>query len=779
MRPLLNWLVLPIFHRLLALLPFPFLFVTASAQTPFPGPDEVYRDDVTPRIDILLPTDSLSVMLAPGNEDSDYHWHATFVFDNGFIRDTVENIGFRLRGNTSRYAAKKSFKVSFNTYESGRKWQGVEKLNINGEHNDPSVARSKICWDMLRDMGVPAPRANHVRLYVNGENYGLYANVEHIDEEFAGLRFGNKDGNLYKCLWPADLAYLGDDPDAYKFTSGDRRAYELHINEEEDDYSDLAHFIEVLNNTPLQDLPCELEQVFNVDSYLRSIAFDVLSGNWDGPIYNKNNFYLYHNQSTGRFEYIPYDLDNTFGIDWFNIDWATRDMYNWSHPDEPRPIYERLMEIPEYRNRYSYYMSRFAEEIYTEAALFPYFEEIKDRIAPYVQTDPYYPLDYGFSYLDFNNAYGSETPYFHTKSGLEHFVTARRNATLEQLELADIAPVLTGLEHNRPNALQELIFTVQAEDDQQVETAEICYQLDGQGDTFCEPLFDDGGHQDGTAGDGRYGVTIPALNESAVIHYYLRATDNSGHVSRLPVCGTYQLVVGSSSAPLAINEFMASNDATIPDEAGEYEDWVEIYNYGQEAVYLGGRFLSDNPDNPTKWQFPDRWIQAGEFLLIWCDDDESQGPLHTSYKLDADGEYIGIFDDENNNFALIDGIEFGEQITDQAIGRLPNGTGNFQVVYPTPGASNQPVSDVEEKALRPRLFTVFPNPFRQSVTVQVKSYGPTRFQVANALGQPLMEINNREGGVQQLDLSALPSGLYLLSLLKEGRPVQVEKLFKE
>ncbi|MCO6477016.1 MAG: CotH kinase family protein [Phaeodactylibacter sp.] len=759
-----------------------FFFLTtapASAQTPIPPLGEIYRDDVVPRIDILLPPDSLAVLLAPGNETSDYHWHATFVFDNGSIRDTVENIGFRLRGNTSRYAAKKSFKVSFNTYESGRKWNGVEKLNLNSEHNDPSVARSKICWDMLRDMGVPAPRANHVRLYVNGENYGLYANVEHIDEEFAGLRFGNKGGNLYKCLWPADLMYLGDDPELYKFEHDGRRAYEMHINEEEDDYSGLAHFIDVLNNTPIEELPCELEQVFNVNSYLKAIAFDVLSGNWDGPIFNKNNFYLYHNQSTGRFEYIPYDLDNTFGIDWFNIDWATRDMYNWAHPDEPRPIYERLMEIPEYRERYSYYMSRFVAEIYTEEALFPYFEEIKGRIAFYVQTDPYYPLGYGFSFNDFHNAFDGETAYFHTKSGLKHFVTARRNATLEQLQLSNIAPILTRLEHNRPNEWQELLFSVQAEDDQQVETVELCYQPDGQGNTFCVPLYDDGAHEDGAAGDGRYGTAIPALNEPAIVGYYIVATDNTGRQSRLPVCGTYQLAVGSSAAPLAINEFMASNGRTITDEAGEYEDWVEIYNYGAEAVYLGSRYLSDNPDNPGKWQFPDIWIQPGEFLLIWCDDDEDQGPLHTTYKLDADGEYIGIFDEAANNYAPIDGLEFGEQAADQAIGRLPNGTGDFRVVQPTPGASNQPLSAVANQKDAGRLFTAFPNPFREAVSLRLKTPGPYRYRLANAWGQPIMEVESRRQPTIELSLSGLPAGLYLLTLLEEGRPLQVEKLLKE
>ncbi|MCB9295759.1 MAG: lamin tail domain-containing protein [Lewinellaceae bacterium] len=475
----------------------------------------------------------------------------------------------------------------------------------------------------------------------------------------------------------------------------------------------------------------------------------------------------------------PFCCPAFVGIDWFNIDWANRDMYDWSHPDEPRPIYERLMEIPEYRNRYSYYTKRFVEEIYTEVALFPYFNALRSQIGTYVSSNPYYPLDYGFNYSDFQNAFDNETLYFHTKSGLKHFVTARHDATLEQLQPADIAPILTNVQHNRPNALQELIFTVRAEDDQQVETAELCYQLNGQGNTFCVPLFDDGAHQDAAAGDGLYGVSIPALNGPAVVYYYILASDNNGQQSRLPLCEAYQLAVGGASAPLAINEFMASNDVTVADEAGEYEDWVEIYNYGTEAVYLGSRYLSDNPDNPTKWQFPDIWIQAGEFLLIWCDDDSDQGPLHASYKLDADGEYIGIFDDAAHNFTLVDGLEFGEQATDQAVGRLPDGTGSFQVVAPTPGASNQPLSGIAEPAGRPVVFRAFPNPFREAVTLRVESSGRFRFRVSNALGQTLQEAESQGGQELNLGLPGLPPGLYLLSVLEEGRPAQTEKLLKE
>jgi spore coat protein H len=288
----------------LVLLPF---FVTSQPE--FPEDDPVFIDEVVPRVDIFINPDTLDWIYA--NVESYQEFHAIFVFNNGTIIDTMNDVGFRLRGNTSRYSQKKSFKVSFNTFETGRTWHGLEKLNLNGEHNDPSVARAKFCWDLLRQFEIPAPRSNHVQVYINNNYYGLYISTEHIDEEFVDSRFGNKNGNLYKCLWPADLNYLGSNPELYKVTIGDRRVYDLRTNTEEDDYSDIAHFIDVLNNTPDNEFICEIEKVFNLDDYLKIIAIDIFTGNWDGYIYNKNNFYLYQNTATGKFEYIPYDLDNT------------------------------------------------------------------------------------------------------------------------------------------------------------------------------------------------------------------------------------------------------------------------------------------------------------------------------------------------------------------------------------------------------------------------------------------------------------------------------------
>ncbi len=179
---------------------------------------KLYDDTGVARIDVSIDTADLSWIYNDNNILSDSLHLASIHFKNKYIDETVDSVGFRLRGNTSRSAKKKSFKISFNTFVKGREFYGVDKLNLNGEHNDPSIIRSKICWDMFKKFGVISSRAAYAEVYINGIYYGLYISVEHVDNQFLKKNFSDDSGNLWKCLFPADLSYLGDDPNLYKLT---------------------------------------------------------------------------------------------------------------------------------------------------------------------------------------------------------------------------------------------------------------------------------------------------------------------------------------------------------------------------------------------------------------------------------------------------------------------------------------------------------------------------------------------------------------------------------
>ncbi|MFY0599240.1 MAG: CotH kinase family protein [Cyclobacteriaceae bacterium] len=407
----------------------PFISIAQLVQI---DKSEIYDDTDLPRIDITIAATDLDFILNPDNAQSNEEFSATFNFDSDQLTATEENIGFRLRGNTSRSSEKKSFKVSFNSFEKGRDLKGFEKLNLNGEHNDPTMIRSKLCWDIMNDLGVPSSESNHVELYINGEYYGLYSNIEHIDEEFIERRFDNKDGNLYKCLWPADLKYKGSNSDDYKEEFSGRRAYELKINEDLDDYTGLANFISVLNQTPVSEFEEEIEKVFDVNSYLKALAVEVLVAHWDNHGINQNNFYLYDNPADGKFYYIPFDLDNTLGIDFFNEDWAEWDIYKWYN--DQRPLPRKILQISKYREEFTRIIDGLLKNQFLPENMNEKIDALKNMIQDAAERDEFRTLDYGFTINEFNTSFSDALNYSHTRYGLKAFISRRHETAIAQLD---------------------------------------------------------------------------------------------------------------------------------------------------------------------------------------------------------------------------------------------------------------------------------------------------------------------------------------------------------
>ena len=168
-----------------------------------------------------------------------------------------------------------------------------------------------------------------------------------------------------------------------------------------------------------------------------------------------------------------------------------------------------------------------------------------------------------------------------------------------------------------------------------------------------------------------------------------------------------------SPGDLVINELLASNEFTNVDPNGEAEDWIELYNNSSQSIDLTGYFLSDEFADMMKWGFPDgTTIVAGGYLTIWADEDLDQDGLHADFKLSGGGESI-ILSTDNINYPgaliIVDAVDYPEQTTDISYGRFPNGTGPFQLMNPTFGATNSNmVSTIDVSASND--LKVYPNP---------------------------------------------------------------------
>lgn len=217
--------------------------------------------------------------------------------------------------------------------------------------------------------------------------------------------------------------------------------------------------------------------------------------------------------------------------------------------------------------------------------------------------------------------------------------------------------------------------------------------------------------------------------------------------------------VSLQAGDVVINEFLALNQNAETDEAGQHDDWLELYNNTSIPISLDGVYLTDKADNPTKWPFPaGTTIAPNGFLIVWCDEDQAQGPLHANFKISGEGEFLML---SNGAGGVIDSISFGPQKVDTTFGRYPNGTGDFTFMPRTFNAPNSLTVGTAEPHSDASL-RIFPNPTSGHVTL--RSDQPLGLlRVTDATGKQVFFSDADASSTSlTLDLTALPDGVYFL-----------------
>jgi len=176
-----------------------------------------------------------------------------------------------------------------------------------------------------------------------------------------------------------------------------------------------------------------------------------------------------------------------------------------------------------------------------------------------------------------------------------------------------------------------------------------------------------------------------------------------------------------------INEFLASNRAVNQDEYGEYDDWIELYNSGELPVNLGGLYVTDDLQNPCKFQIPTHDFAATTippkgYQLLWADSQTGQGILHLGFNLNRDGEQIGLVQVTDSDTFFIDSLSFTEQLTDVSYGRYPDGSSGWHHFdTPTPLDSNVIAAVISDPAKLPAAYALsqnYPNPFNPQTLIR-------------------------------------------------------------
>jgi len=660
------------------------------AQDYVPDLGSAFLADEVATVRLTLDEADLDFILHPDNAYSNVEWPGTFVYESSLGVDTVDNVGIRLRGNTSRTSAKKSFKVSFNTFTPGAKWNALQKLNLNGEHNDPSILRARMSWEFMRAQGLVAPRVSHVRLYINDEYKGLYLNVEHVDEEFLQKRFKHDHGNLWKCTYPANLDNLGSDPEAYKFTppwNSEQRAYELKTNLEADDYSAIRDLCWTLGTASTSEFECALEAVFDVDAFLRLAAMEILLGHWDNYIGNQNNYYLYQRPTDGRLTMISYDTDNTLGIEWGG-NWATANVYAWNQWGA-RPLYDRLMDVEQYRTRMGWYIRELIDNGFDGPTWLQHGNTLKSMCTSAALEDTYRTQDYGFDDDAFLNSL-TQSWGGHVTQGIASYVNTRSPSAFSQTSDAQF-----------PRDIQAWTYTPVVDDTLRVKAEAAGSPLSVQlhvsvdGGPFDEvAMNDDGMSGDGLAGDGRHGLKLHFPGATQVT-WYASATYSDGAQPTDPCVPQPVWISYAEDVPFRLNEVMALNGNFVTDDAGGYADWVEIVHVGNAAASVSGLHLTDRRSEPARYAFPAFTVEPGDHRVLWLDNDPEQGPLHASFSADAlkDDLILSVWD--TFGWRCVDHVAWDTfQVANTSYGRTTDGADSWMTFVagtatpPTPNAPN-------------------------------------------------------------------------------------------
>ena len=384
----------------------------------------VFDDSRVRRIEVSLDQADWTQMWA--DVESKYQAKA----DVNVFGEELKDVGFRMRGQFSLRMSgdKKPWKIDTDAYIADQEYHNLRQLMLLNNIGDAGLLKEKLAYEMMRFAGLPASFVSFVELWIDirddGQDpiyWGVYSMVERVDNKYIGNRFGQdaKGGNLYKASHaqrgPMDLIYHGDSIEDYPVQNG-QYAYGKMNNEAEADYSDIVALCRVVDGTEYAsdaELIQALESSLNVDAFLRYLAVNTIIDNWDSYVYTGNNFYLFNDSVSGRFEWIPWDLTWGEGTD------APLFTRSESGMMEGAPLYDLVFSVEKYQDAYRAYIDLLSRYWFNPQNLSPMIQKYHNMIAPYVAQSTGDKAFYGEQSMFPPDAFQNSA------QDLENFVTQR------------------------------------------------------------------------------------------------------------------------------------------------------------------------------------------------------------------------------------------------------------------------------------------------------------------------------------------------------------------
>jgi hypothetical protein len=547
---------------------------------------------------------------------------------------TYPDVGVRIRGNTSYTglpsgSEKFSLKLTMDFVDPEQKLMGYDSINLNNGFHDPTFMR-EVTYNNFVAQFIPNPRANHVVVTLNGQNWGVYINVQQPDKSMLRRYFENEDGVRIGCSNNPNgpgLAYNGANASGYT-------AYEVNndggvVNPI---VSALIPVTFALSNEPLSTWQ-NIDTLFAIDPSIWSVTLENMLSDDDSYINKGCDFMTYRDPLDNRLHLIQRDANETF--------LASSWLINRNFTATNKPLLSRVLSVPELRQRYlSHY--RVAKRNLGWDYFGPIMTAQRTLIDAAVQADP----KKLYSYTLFQNNFTSTVtlPYpglaGGTVVGLQQFVTDRATFLAANAELSARGPTISAaaaVDATPDPGTPATITANVADSGTGIAKVELFYRPDRGAPYLRVPMLDNGASGDGVAGDGVYGVVLSAPGTPGQrIDWYVAATaaNGFGSVEFLPELSErgpnlIKYTFGSTGG-MRITEWMY---------AGTSGEFIEFSNRSDAAIDMAGWSFDDNNASAGAFDLSAFGsVQPGESVIVT---EALEATFRTAWNLPAGVKVIG------------------------------------------------------------------------------------------------------------------------------------------
>ncbi len=472
-------------------------------------------------------------------------------------------------------------------------------------------------------------------VFLNGEYWGILNVREKINEHHPASNY-NLDSD--------DIDML------------EREKYLLYkevVHGSGEHYEALINFIKE-NSVSIEANYEYVKTQMDVDEFMNYFLTEIYFENEDWP--NNNVKYWRPHVEGGKWRWLLYDTD----MGWDLVPRSNNSVEEATNTGNPSRLINELLESDEFRDEFIQRMAGFINTTFNPINVVPIYDSIKGQLDKEIER-----------HISRWNRPRPDSYENHTENIIPKFTQERPN--IVRGHVRDFFGI---------SGMYTLFADVNNPDEGYIKASEVILPANFSGSYFDDiPLrliaIPHSGytfsHWEGASNSDSESIYLDVSND---------ATIRAVFKPDLPMSKVY------------INEVCASNESMGADNFGQFEDWIEIYNDNDTDVNLAGWYLSDSVGLATKFRIPTgqadlTTVRANDYLIIWCDKDIRQGPLHSSFKLKREGEVVTLVQQIDQKLHYVDSIHYPQLQPDLTYGRLPD-SGSWEYMSPTPLALNEP-----------------------------------------------------------------------------------------